>query len=135
MATPRPACRASDDRQGAYGGGVSSPCGGRLPDEGHAGALRSPPPPRGRGQPQKPRPAPLSQATAVRAALPADRWHTLTWRERDAVVLRTQFVAVRAHGATGGAPCSPSQPRVCPGPEGWRLGERPGPGARGAVQG
>ena len=131
-----PTClQGLDDRQVAYGGGVRSPCGGRLPDEGHAGALRSPPPPRGRGQPQKPRPAPLSQATAVRAALPADRWHTLTWRERDAGVLRTQCVAVRAHGATGGAQGSPSQPRVCPGPEGWRLGERPGPGARGAVQG
>ena len=124
-----------DDRQVAYVVGVSSTCGGRLPDEGHAGALRSPPPPRGRGQPQKPRPAPLSQAKAVLDALPEDRWHTLPWRARDDVALRKQFGAVRAHWATGGAPCSPSPHRVCTGPEGWRLGERPGPGARGEVQG
>ena len=113
---------------------MSSPCGGRLPDEGHAGALRSPPPPRGRGQPQKPRPAPLSQAKAGRAALPADRWHTLTWRERDDGVLRQQCVAVRAHGATGGAPFNIVPYRGPPEVLRDLLGERPVPGERGEVQ-
>jgi DDE family transposase len=53
---------------------------------------------------------------------------TITRRERDGGVWRTQCGAVRAHGATGGAPCSPSPPRVWPGPEGWLRGARPMPG-------
>ena len=123
-----------DDRQVAYVVGVSSTFGVRLPEEVHAAALRSPPPPRGRGQPQKPRPAPLYAAKAVLEALPEDRWQTITWRERDDVALRKQFVAVRAHWATGGAQFSTSPHRVCTGPEGWLLGERPVPGVRGEVK-
>jgi len=65
----------------------------------------------------------------VLAALPQERWQTITWREQDDVVLRKQFVAVRAHWATGGAQCSTSHHRVATGPEGWLLGERPGPGS------
>jgi hypothetical protein len=70
----------------------------------------------------------------VLAALPQERWQTITWREQDDVVLRKQFVAVRAHWATGGAQCSTSHHRVATGPEGWLLGERPGPGERGEVK-
>jgi SRSO17 transposase len=123
-----------DNRQVAYVVGVSSTFGVRLPDEGHAAALLPPPRPRGRGQPQKPRPAPLYEGKAVLDALPEDRWQPITWREHDDVVLRKQFVAVRAHGATGGAQCSTSHHRVATGPEGWLLGERPLPGERGEVK-
>jgi SRSO17 transposase len=123
-----------DDRQVAYVVGVSSTFGVRLPEEVHAAALWSPPPPRGRGQPQKPRPAPLYEAKAVFDALPEAHWQTITWRERDDVALRKQFVAVRAHWATGGAQFSTSHHRVWTGPEGWLLGERPMPGERGEVK-
>jgi SRSO17 transposase len=118
-------------RQLAYGVGVSSSFGGRLPDDGPAAP---PPRPRGRGQPKKPRPAPLYTAKGVLAALPADRWQTRTWRAHDDGVLCNQCVAVRVHGATGGPQCSTSPPRVCPGPEGWLLGERPVPGDSGDRQ-
>jgi SRSO17 transposase len=123
-----------DDRQVAYVVGVSSTFGVRLPEEVQAAALQSPPPPRGRGRPQKPHPAPLSAAQAVLEALPEDRWQPITWREDDDGVLRKQFVAVRAHWATGGAQFSTSHPRVSTGPEGWLIGERPLPGARGEVK-
>jgi SRSO17 transposase len=123
-----------DDRQVAYVVGVSSTFGVRLPDEVHVAALLPPPRPRGRGQPQKPRPAPLYEAKAVLDALPEDRWQPITWREYDDVVLRKQFVAVRAHWATGSAQFSTSHPRVYTGPEGWLLGERPLPGERGEVK-
>ena len=93
-----------------------------------------PPRPRGRGQPKKPRPAPLYAAKAVLDALPADRWQPITWREHEDGVLRKQFVAVRVHWATGGAQFSTSHHRVCTGPEGWLLGERPVPGERGDVK-
>jgi SRSO17 transposase len=121
-------------RQIAYVVGVSSTFGVRLPDEVHTAALGLPSRPRGRGQPKKPRPAPLYEAKAVLAALPADRWQPITWREHDDVVLRKQFVAVRVHWATGGAPLSTSHHRVCTGPEGWLLGERPMPGTRGDLK-
>jgi SRSO17 transposase len=123
-----------DDRQVAYVVGVSSTFGVRLPEEVRAAALVPRPRLRGRGQPKKPRPAPLYAAKAVLDALPADRWQPITWREHDDVVLRKQFMAVRVHWATGGAQFSTSHPRVCTGPEGWLLGERPLPGERGEVK-
>jgi len=123
-----------DARHVAYVVGVSSTFGGRLPDEVQAAALLPPPRPRGRGQPQKPRPAPLYEAKTVLDAVPEDRWQPITWREHDDVVLRKQFVAVRVHWATGGAQFSTSHHRVATGPEGWLLGERPLPGARGEVK-
>ena len=123
-----------DARQVAYIVGVSSTFGVRLPDEVHAAALLPPPRPRGRGQPKKPRPAPLYEAKAVLAALPVDHWRPITWREHDAMVLRKQFVALRVHWATGGAQFSTSHPRVCTGPEGWLLGERPMAGERGDLK-
>lgn len=50
------------------------------------------------------------------------------------MVLRKQFVAVRVHWATGGAPCATSHHRVSTGLEGWLLGERPLPGERGDLK-
>jgi SRSO17 transposase len=123
-----------DDRQVPYVVGVSSTFGVRLPEEVAAAALPPPRPPRGRGQRQKPRPAPLHEAKAVLEALPAERWQTIAWRERDSVVLRKQFVAVRAHWATGGAQLSTSHHRVFTSPAGWLLGERPLPGERGEIK-
>jgi SRSO17 transposase len=122
-------------RQIAYVVGGSSSCGVGLPDEVRAAALVPPPRARGRGQPTKPRPAPLYTAKAVLAALPEERWQTITWREHDDGGLRKQCVAVRGHWATGGAQFSTSHPRVCTGPEGWLLGERPVPGERGDLKG
>jgi SRSO17 transposase len=123
-----------DDRQVAYVVGVSSTFGVRLPDEVRTAALVPRPHPRGRGQPKKPRPAPLYAAKGVLDALPADRWQPITWRAHDDGVLCKQFVAVRVHWATGGAPFSTSQARVATGPEGWLLGERPLPGEDGEVK-
>src|SRR5688572_18175895 len=79
-------------------------------------------------------PAPLYEAKAVLDALPEHRWQTITWRAHDDAVLRKQFVAVRTHWATGGAPFSTSHHRVTTGPEGWLLGARPVPGERGEVK-
>jgi SRSO17 transposase len=123
-----------DDRQVAYVVGVSSTFGVRLPDEVRAAALVPRPRPRGRGQPKKPRPAPLYTAKAVIEALPEDHWQPITWREHDDGVLCKQFVAVRVHWATGGPQFSTSHHRVCTGPEGWLLGERPLPGEDGEVK-
>jgi SRSO17 transposase len=131
---PPPFLTGLDDRQVADIVGVRSTCGGRLPDEVQAAALLPPPRARGRGPPKQPRPAPLSEVKAGRAALPADRWQPSPWRDHDDGVRRNQFVAMRVHGATGGAPCSTSHPRVWTGPEGGLRGERPLPGERGAAQ-
>jgi SRSO17 transposase len=114
--------------------GVSSTFGVRLPGEVRTAARVLTAWPRQRGQPKKPRPAPLYEAKAILEALPEDRWQPITWREHDDVVLRKQFVAVRVHWATGGAQLSTSHHRVCTGPEGWLLGERPMAGARGDLK-
>jgi SRSO17 transposase len=127
-----PTClQGLDDRQLASVVGVSSTFGVRLPEEVQAAALLPTPPRRGRGQPRQPRPAPRSEAKVVLEALPADRWHAITWREHEGAALRQQFVAVRARWATGGVQFSTSHARVCTGPEGWLLGERPVPGDGG----
>jgi len=123
-----------DDRHVAYVVGLRSTFGGRLPAAVHAAALVRPSRPRGRGQPKTPRPAPLYTAKAVLDALPETRWRTITWREYAGTVLRKQCVAVRVHGATGGAQFSTTHHRVCTGLEGWRLGERPVPGDHGAIK-
>jgi SRSO17 transposase len=123
-----------EGRQIAYVVGVSSTFGVRLPDEVRTAALVLPSRPRRRGQPKKPRPAPLYAAQAVLATLPETHWQPITWRAHDDGILRKQFVAVRVHWATGGARLSTSHHRVCTGPEGWLLGERPLPGERGEVK-
>jgi SRSO17 transposase len=123
-----------DSRHIAYVVGISSTFGVRLPEEVRAAALVPPSRPRGRGQPQKPRPAPLYAAKAVLEALPEDGWQPMTWREHGDVVLRKQCAAVRVHWATGSAHFSTSHHRVCTGPEGWLLGERPVPGESGDLK-
>jgi SRSO17 transposase len=123
-----------DERHVAYVVGISSTFGVRLPAEVCAAARVVPSRPRGRGQPKKPRPAPLYEAKAVLAALPAERWQPITWRDHVDVVLRKQFVAVRVHWAIGGAQFSTSHHRVYTGPEGWLLGERPIPGEHGDLK-
>lgn len=123
-----------DERQVAYVVSVSSTFGGRRPDEVRVAATVPRSRPRGRGQPTKPRPAPLYQAQAVLAALPAERWQTITWREYAGRVLHKQFAAVRMHWGTGGAQFSTTHHRVHTGPEGWLLGERPVPGESGDVK-
>jgi SRSO17 transposase len=119
--------------------GVASDFGVRLPDAVQQAAQPAPPPARrGRGQPKPPRPAPLLSVAAVVDAVPPDAWQTVTWREgrRDPTgntgTLRKQFVAVRAHRATGGAHRPVTDRRVSTGPEGWLLAERPLPDASGA---
>jgi SRSO17 transposase len=70
-------------------------------------------------------------------ALPQGAWQTVTWREGShdptgaTGTLCKQFVAVRVHRATGGAPLPVTDRRVRTGPEGWLLGERPLPGHAG----
>ena len=123
-----------DDRHVTYVVGISSTFGGRRPEEVRAAALELPARPRGRGQPKKPRPAPLYEAKTVLAALPEDRWQPITWREHDDGSLDKQFAAGRVHWATGGAQFSTSHHRVCTGPEGWLLGERPVPGDSGDLK-
>jgi SRSO17 transposase len=122
-------------REVAYVVGVSSTFGVRLPDEVRTAARVPPAGLQRRGRPTKPRPAPLAEARAVIAAVPEDRWQTVTWRAHaDGPGLRKQFVAVRAHRATGGAQFSTSHHRVSTGPEGWLLGERPVPGDSGEAK-
>jgi SRSO17 transposase len=123
-----------DARQVPYVVGISRNFGVRRSEEVRAVAAVSPSLPRGRGQPKKPRPAPLYTAQAVLAALPADCWQTITWREYAGTVLCKQFAAVRVHWATGGAQFSTTHHRVYTGPEGWLLGERPVPGEHGDVK-
>jgi SRSO17 transposase len=123
-----------DGRQVAYVVGVSSTFGLRRPEEVRAATTVPRSRPRGRGQPKKPRPAPLHEAQAVLAALPAERWQTITWREYAGRVLCKQFAAVRMHWGTGGAQLSTTHHRVYTGPQGWLLGERPVPGEHGDIK-
>ena len=121
-------------RQCLYVVGISSTFGVRRPDEVRVAADVPRRGPQGRGQPKKPRPAPLYTAKAVLDALPEAHWQPITWRAHADTVLRKQFAAVRVHWATGGAQFSTSHSRVCTGPEGWLLGERPVPEAAGEVK-
>jgi len=71
-----------------------------------------------------------------RRALPKEAWQTVTWREGTRGALRKQFIAVRAHRATGNpvqgqAERSVNHPKVSTGSEGWLLAERPLPGEEG----
>jgi hypothetical protein len=110
-----PFLQGLDDRQLPDVVGVRRTFGGRLPTEVQAATLWGPPRPRGRGQP---RPAPRYEAPAVLAALPQERWQTLTGRAQDAVVRRTPCVAVRAHWATGGRSARPASTGAPPARQG-----------------
>ena len=123
-------------RQLPYVVGVPRDFGLRLPDEVQAAAGAPPPPYRGMGRPRQPRPAPLWEAEALLDCLPDDAWETVTWREQGEGTkepLRKQFVAVRAHRATGNPDTgrSATHHRTTTGPEGWLLGERPVSGETG----
>ena len=122
-----------EKRECLYVCGVESTFGLRLPEELRATAEVPPPPQRGRGQPKKPRPAALHTAASLIKALPEQSWRTVSWREGTKGELAKQFVAVRAHRATGGknGTISADNARVSTGPEGWLLAERPLPGESG----
>jgi SRSO17 transposase len=121
-----------EERQLAYVCGVESTFGLRLPDEVRAAAEAPPPEYPGKGRPRLPLPAPLHTAQALSDSLPEEAWQTVSWREGAKGTLRKQFVALRAHRATGNpTPQRPSQSRVTTGPEGWLLAERPLPGEAG----
>lgn len=116
--------------------GIPRDFGVRLPDEVQAVATAPPPPYQGMGRPRVRRPAPLWEAETLLDCLPDEAWETVAWREpgegpRES--LRKQFVAVRAHRATGSPENgrSATHSRTITGPEGWLLGERPVPGATG----
>jgi SRSO17 transposase len=125
-----------EERQIPYVCAVERSFGVRLPDEVRQAAAAVPEKPKGKGRPRLPRPAPLHTVEAVAAAQPESAWRTLAWREGTKGELRKQFLAVRAHRATGGGswgkdgkPANPS--RVSTGSEGWLLAERPLPGEGG----
>ena len=139
-----------DERQVSYvcaiGGFATSAkrsFGLRLPDEVRAASEAALPEYQGKGRPrsqtwqsQLPRPAPLHTAEALSRARPQEAWQTVAWREGTKKTLCKQFVAIRAHRATG----NPAQgrrnshSRVNTGPEGWLLAERPIPGHDGDVK-
>ena len=117
--------------------GVPRDFGVRLPDEVQAVAAAPPPPYQGMGRPRQPRPAPLWEAEYLLDCLPEEAWETVAWREGTKAPLRKQFVAVRAHRATGNPDTGrrAAHSRVTTGPEGWLLGERPLPGETGERKG
>ena len=122
-----------------YACGVKRPFGLRLPDEVRAAAAAPPPPYHGWGRPRLPRPAPLWDAETLLAGLPDVAWEPVTWRQGTKGALTKEFVAVRAHRATGNPDVgtngrSVAHGRVTTGPEGWLLGERPVPGHQGEVK-
>ena len=120
--------RGLDERQVPYMCAVESTFGCRLPDEVEALAAQTPVY-GGRGQPRKPRPAPLYTVKELIAALPADAWQPIRWREGTKGTMQVQAVALRVHWATGSSLHSTSHSRVYTGPEGWLLAERPVPAA------
>jgi len=117
---------------------VEKTFGVRLPEEVAAAAAVEPAPyGLGRlGRPKLPRPAPFHRVDALIATQPETAWHTITWRTGTKKALTKQFVAVRAHRATGSPVAgkserSTSHPKISTGPEGWVLAERPLPDGSG----
>jgi len=121
-----------EERQLSYVCGIEKTFGLRLPHEVSAAETAPPPPYQGRGQPKKGRPAPLHTAQALMEALPEEAWQEVSWREGSKGTLSKQFVALRAHRATGNPTEErPSLSRMSTGSEGWLLLERPIPGQPG----
>jgi SRSO17 transposase len=120
-------------RQLPYVVGVPRPFGVRLPDEVQAVAGAPPPSYQGMGRPRQPRPARLWEAETLLDCVPEGAWEAVAWRDGTKATLCKQFVAVRAHRATGNPDTgrSATHHRVTTGPEGWLLGERPLPGETG----
>lgn len=128
-----------EERQVPYVCGVPSSFGVRLPDEVTAAAATPSPAYQGRGRPRLPRPAPLYTVAQRAAALAADAWQEVRWREGSKGPLRKQFAAVRVHWATGSPVAGQSErsvndARVRTAPEGWLLVERPLPGEEGETK-
>jgi SRSO17 transposase len=121
-----------EQRHLSYVCGIEKTFGLRLPDEVRAAEAAPAPAYQGKGQPRKRRPAPLYTAQAITESLPEEAWQTVSWREGTKDTLSKQFVALRAHRATGNPTDErPSCSRVSTGPEGWLLIERPMPGQGG----
>jgi len=125
-----------EERQVSYVCAVERSFGLRLPDEVQAASGAPPPEYRGIGRPRLPRSAPLHTAEALSRARPQEAWRTITWRDGTKKTLCKQFVAIRAHRATGNPAQGrrSSHSRVSTGPEGWLLAERPVPGHDGDVK-
>lgn len=125
-----------EEHQLPYVCAVERNFGVRLPAEVQEAAQVEPVKRAGRGRPALPRPAPLHRADAVLTALPESAWRTVPWREGTKGQLAKQFVAVRAHRASGDPGWgehgrSVKHPQITTGPEGWLLAERPLPGQEG----
>lgn len=116
----------------SYVCGVEKGFGLRLPEEVRAAETAPPPEHRGPGPCPTPRPAPLHGAEELARALPEEAWQTVRWREGTKGQLAKQFVAMRAHWATGNR--GVQHHRVKTGPEGWLLVERPLPGEEGETK-
>jgi SRSO17 transposase len=125
-----------EERQVSYVCGVERSFGLRLPDEVQAASEAPLPEYQGIGRPRLPRPAPLHTAEALSQAAPQEAWQPVAWRDGTRKTLCKQFVAIRAHRATG----NPAQgrrsghSRLSTGSEGWLLAERPLPGQDGDVK-
>jgi SRSO17 transposase len=128
-----------EERGLAYVCAVPSSFGVRQPDEVSAAAATPPPAYQGQGRPRLPRPAPLYTVANRAAALPADAWHVVSWREGTKGQLRKQCAALRVHWATGSPVAGQSErsvndARVRTAPKGWLLVERPIPGEEGETK-
>jgi SRSO17 transposase len=125
-----------EERTLLYVCAVERSFGVRLPDEVREAAAAVPEKPKGKGRPTLPRPAPLYRVEAVIATQDESAWQTIIWREGTKGPLRKQFLAIRAHRATGNPATGPHGRSVhhgtmSTGREGWILAERPVPGDEG----
>jgi len=125
-----------EEREIQYVCAVERSFGVRLPDEVRTAALATPEKPKGKGRPKLPRPAPLYTTEAIIATQDESAWQTVSWREGTKGALQKQFLAIRAHRATGGGSWGKNGQRANParvftGEEGWLLAERPAPGEQG----
>lgn len=125
-----------EERGLQYACAVEGTFGVRLPAEVAAAAAAAPAKPGGKGRPKLPRAAALRAVDTVAADQPERAWRTITWREGAAGPLRKQFLAVRAHRATGNPAIgehgrSVNHGTMSTGAEGWLLAERPAPGEEG----
>jgi SRSO17 transposase len=125
-----------EERELQYVCAVERTFGVRLPDQVREAAATTPEKPTGKGRPKLPRAAPLHTVASVVAAQAEHAWQTITWREGTKGPLRKQFLAIRAHRATGNPATGPHGRSVrhgtmSTGSQGWILAERPVPGEEG----
>lgn len=125
-----------EERDLQYVCAVERSFGVRLPDEVREAGATVPEKPAGKGRPKLPRAAPLHTVDSVVAAQPEGAWQTITWREGTKGPLHKQFLAIRAHRATGNPATGPHGRSIrhgtmSTGSEGWIVAERPVPGEDG----